>query len=227
MAVATSRLPRPGAGVPGRIVRVWRWAGRQSPLALPVVSPVVTVPLTAVLVFAFAEQLDARALGLPIWRNEAIPASVHYFDFWRTWLLLTAPGLLNLLVVLWFFQRNAYRRVAAGLALVVGLVRTFGVLFAFFALAQSDLIVHEGVPLMRLEVERSGLLALEPRASTGDALLQLLVTLWLYGAYAWGPSVLIWGLYNLSMDRFLPHLKPPQERQSGEPRGWGSFLARR
>lgn len=209
------------------IGRAWRWFARRSPLAVLVVTPVVTAPLTAVLVFGFARELNAWALGLPIWRDEMIPASLHYFDFWPTALLLMGPGLLNLLVVLWFLQRNGYVRVAAALALVVALARTVGVLFVFFAISQSDLIIHEGQLLMRIEAERTGLLALEPRASPREALVRVVVTVWLFGAFAWGPSVLIWGLYNLVMERFLPHLKPPQGRQAGAPRSWGAFFERR
>lgn len=209
------------------IGRAWRWFARRSPLAVLVVTPVVTAPLTAVLVFGFARELNAWALGLPIWRDEMIPASLHYFDFWPTALLLMGPGLLNLLVVLWFLQRNGYVRVAAALALVVALARTVGVLFVFFAISQSDLIIHEGQLLMRIEAERTGLLALEPRASPREALVRVVVTVWLFGAFAWGPSVLIWGLYNLVMERFLPHLKPPQGREAGAPRSWGGFFERR
>ena len=51
--------------------------------------------------------------------------------------------------------------------------------------------------------------------------------MWLFGAFAWGPSVLAWGLFNLVMDRFLPHLKPPQGQKAHEPRHWGNFLGRR
>ena len=209
------------------ITRAWRWIGSRSPLALLVVSPVLTAPLTAILVFGFARELSARELGLPVWRNEMIPATLHYFDFWPTALLLIGPGLLNLLVVLWFFQRSGYMRVAASLGLVVALVRTVGVLFVFFAISQSDIIMHEGQVLMRIEVERTGFLALEPRATPREALVRLVLTVWLFGAFAWGPSVLAWGLFNLVMDKFLPHLKPPQGRQLGEPRNWGNYLGRR
>ncbi len=201
--------------------------GRHSPLALLVVTPMVTAPLTAVLVFGFARELSARELGLPIWRNELIPATLHYFDFWPTALLLIGPGVLNLLVVLWFFQRNGYMRVAAAIALVLALVRTVGVLFLFFAIAQSDLIFHDGQLLMRIEVERTGFLALEPRASPREALVRLPLMMWLFGAFAWGPSVLAWGLFNLVMDRFLPHMKPPQGRPTGASPNWGGFFERR
>ncbi len=227
MATTSSSIPA-SAEDPGLIARAWRWMGRRSPLGLLVVTPLVTAPLTAVLVFGFARELNARSLGLPVWRNEIIPATLHYFDFWPTALLLIGPGLLlNLLVVLWFFQRSGYMRVAAAIALVVALLRTVGVLFVFFAISQSDLIVHDGQLLMRIEVERTGFLALEPRASPREALVRLVLTMWLFGAFAWGPSALAWGLFNLVMDRFLPHLKPPQGRQPGEPRNWGNYLGTR
>ncbi|MYK25347.1 MAG: hypothetical protein F4052_00065 [Dehalococcoidia bacterium] len=228
MATTPSRIAPADAGAFGVIGRAWRRVGSYSPLAWLVVTPVVTAPLTALLVFGFAQEISARSLGLPVWRNEMIPASLHYFDFWLTALLLIGPGLvLNLLVVLWFFQRNGYLRVAAALALVLALVRTVGVLFLFFAIAQSDLIIHDGQLLMRIEVERTGFLALEPRASTREALVRLPLMMWLFGAFAWGPSVLAWGLFNLGMERLLPHLKPPQGRQAGTPRGWGGFFERR
>ena len=227
MATTSTRFAPADAERPGVIERAWRWIGTRSPLAWVVLTPVLTAPLTAVLVFGFARELNARELGLPVWRNEIIPATLHYFDFWPTALLLIGPGLLNLLVVLWFFQRNGYMRIAAAIALVVALLRTVGVLFVFFAISQSDLIFHDGQLLMRIEVERTGFLALEPRASPREALVRLVLTMWLFGAFAWGPSVLLWGLYNLVMDRFLPHLKPPRVRRAGEPRSWASFFERR
>jgi len=228
MATTASGSATADAGSFGALGRAWRRMGSYSPLAWLVVTPVVTAPLTALLVFGFAQELSPRSLGLPVWRNEMIPASLHYFDFWLTALLLIGPGLvLNLLVVLWFFQRNGYMRVAASIALVLALVRTVGVLFLFFAIAQSDLIIHDGQLLMRIEVERTGFLALEPRASAREALVRLPLMMWLFGAFAWGPSVLAWGLFNLLMDRFLPHLKPPQGQRAHEPRNWGNFLGRR
>ena len=208
------------------IGRVWRWSARQSPLAWILVTPILTVPLTALIVFAFAQDLDARSLGLPIWRNEAIPARLYYFDFWPTYLLVTMPGVLNLLVVLWFFQRSGYVRVAAGFALALGFVRNFVVVLVYFAMAQSDVIAHEGGLLIRLEVENRGIISLTDH-SPGTGLFRMLFTTWLFGMFAWGLTVLAWGLYNLGMDRLLPHLKPPKRRQAGEPRSWGGFFERR
>ena len=154
---------------------------RQSPLAWLLVTPLLTVPLTAVLVFAFAQDLNAGELGLPLWRNDAIPARLHYFDFWPTWSLVTLPGLLNFLVVLWFFQRNGYMRVAAALAVALALVRTFAVLLVYFELSQSDLITHEGRRLIRMEVELTGYLSANLPET---AKLRLLATLWLFGVAA-------------------------------------------
>ena len=199
----------------------------QSPFAWLVVTPLVTAPLSALLLFTFGDALDATALGLPLWRNESIPASVYYFDFWPTLLLLTTPGLLNLLVVLWFFQPNGYVRVAAGLALVLALVRTFGVLLFYFWISQSDLISHEGGLLMRLEVEGTGLFAGGGRPPLDAAKFRLLATMWLYGSIVWAATLAMWGLYNLVMDRFLPDFKPPHRRRPGEPRSWGGVFDRR
>ena len=203
-----------------------RWFAKRSPLAWPLVTPVLTVPLSALLVFAFAQDLDAPSLGLPIWRNEAVPARLYYFEFWPTYLLLTGPGVLNLLVVLWAFQRNGYVRVAAGVGLVVAIVRSFVVVLVFFAIAQSDVISHEGGLLIRMEVENRGIISLDDH-SPGTALLRLLSTTWLFGAYAWGGSLLVWGLYNLAMDRLLPDLKPPKPSRAREPTSWGGFFERR
>ena len=227
VATTSSRSIPAGTAGFGAIGRAWRWMGSRSPLAWVVVTPVVTAPLTAILVFSLARELNARELGLPVWRNELIPATLHYFDFWVTALLLIGPGLLNLLVVLWFFQRNGYIRVAAALALVVALIRTVGIMLLFFTFTPSDLIVHDGQLLMRIEAERPGLLALEPRASPQEALVRLVLPMWLFGAFAWGPSVLIWGLYNLVMERLAPHLTPPRSQQAGDPRSWGGFFSRR
>lgn len=208
-----------------RIGRVRRWIARQSPLAWLLMTPVLTVPLSALLVFVFAQDANAGALGLPIWRNDAVPARLYYFEFWPTYLLLTGPGVLNLLVVLWFFQRNGYVRVAAGVGLIVAIVRSFVVVLVFFAIAQSDVISHQGDLFIRMEVEQRGIISL--RHSPETALLRLLSTTWLFGAFAWGVSFLVWGLYNLAMDRLAPDLKPPRPRRAGEPRSWSGFFERR
>ena len=225
MATAPAHAAPRNTGAFRRIGRTWRWVGGHSPFALLAVTPLVTVPVTALLVFTLAQDLNAGTLGLPVLRDQGTAARLYYFDFWPTWALITTPGLLNMLVVLWFFQRNTYVRVEAGIALVVAIVRTFGVLLAFFAISQSDLITHEGGILMRLEVDYRVLsLAVH---SPGSALLRLLATVWLSGVVVWGLTVLAWGLYNLVMDRFLPHLNPPKRRQAVEPRRWGGFLDRR
>ena len=207
--------------------RARRWTARRSPLVVLLFTPLVTAPISAVLVFGFSETIDPRVLGLPRIREEGpFPATNFYFDFWPTWLLLIGPGFLNLLVALWLFQRNGYVRVAAALALGVAAIRVFVVPLLYFSFGQSDIISHEGGRLMRMEVENTGFLL--GRAPTPEiARLQLLVNVWLHGAYAWGATIALAGLFNLLMDRIWPRLKPPRKRQPGEPRGWGGFLERR
>lgn len=83
--------------------------GRRSPFLWLVLTPLLTAPLSLVLIFGFAEALDARSLGLPTTRMEAnLQATLYYYDFWPTWLLLTIAGLPNLLVALWFLHRSGY-----------------------------------------------------------------------------------------------------------------------
>ena len=204
--------------------RAGRWTARRSPLVVLLVTPLVTAPISAVLVFGFSETIDAGVLGLPRFREEGpFPATNFYFDFWPTWLLLIGPGFLNLLVALWLFQRNGYVRVAAALALVVAAIRIFVVPVLYFSFGQSDIISHDGGRLMRMEVENTGFLL--GRAPTPEiARLQLLVNVWLHGAYAWGATIALAGLFNLLMDRIWPGLKPPRQREPGEPRSWGGFL---
>ena len=209
------------------IGRARRWTARRSPLVVLLFTPLVTAPISAVLVFGFSESIDAAVLGLPRIREEGpFPATNFYFDFWPTWLLLIGPGFLNLLVALWLFQRNGYVRVAAALALVVAALRTFLVPLLYFSFGQSDIISHDGGRLIRMEVERTGFL-LGGAPTPEIARLQLLVNVWLHGAYAWGATIALAGLFNLLMDRIWPGLKPPRKPQPGEPRGWGSFLERR
>lgn len=202
--------------------------GRRSPFLWLVLTPLLTAPLSLALIYGFAEELDAGSLGLPTTRMEAnLQATLYYYDFWPTWLLLTIAGLPNLLVALWFLHRSGYVRVAAGAALVVALLRTFVVLLVFFATSQTNVISHDGELLMRVALEAKGFLASVGDHSPGFAKMRMLLTLWLYGAYTWAASLALWPLWNLVMDRFLPHLKPPQKRKPGEPRTWGSFLERR
>lgn len=208
-----------------RIRRVGQWFTRQSPLAWLLVTPVVTVPLTALLVFTLANDLHPASVGLPVFRDEGSAARLYYFDFWPTWALVTLPGLLNFLVLLWFLQRNTYVRVAATIALVVAIVRTFVVVLMFFAISESDLITHEGGILIRMEVDYRVLPLVDHSPET--ALLRLLASVWLYGVSAWGATALVWGLYNLVMDRVAPQLKPPKRHLVAEPRSWAGFFERR
>ncbi len=202
--------------------------GRRSPFLWLVLTPLLTAPLSVLLIYGFAEELDARSLGLPTTRMEAnLRATLYYYDFWPTWLLLTLPGLPNLLVVLWFLHRSAYVRVAAGGALVLAVLRTFVVLLVFFATSQTNVISHDGGLLMRIALEGKGFLANIGDHSPGFAKMRMLLTLWLYGVYAWAACLALWPLWNIVMDRFLPHLRPPQKRRAGESRSWGSFLERR
>ena len=204
------------------------WLSRRSPFLWLVVTPLLTAPLSAVLMYAFAQELDARSLGLPTTRMEAnLHATLYYYDFWPTWLLLTVGGLPNLLVALWFLHRSGYVRVAAGAALVVAALRTFFVLLVFFATSQTNVISHDGGLLIRVALEAKGFLSNLGDHSPEFAKMRMLFTLWLYGAYTWAACLALWPLFNLVMDRFLPHLKPPRKRQRGEPRAWGSFLERR
>lgn len=202
--------------------------GRRSPFLWLVLTPLLTAPLSVLLIYGFAEELDAISLGLPTTRMEAnLRATLYYYDFWPTWLLLTIAGLPNLLVALWFLHRSGYVRVAAGAALVVGALRTFVVLLVFFATSQTNVISHDGELLVRIALEAKGFLSNIGGHTPEHAKMRMLLTLWLYGAYTWAACLALWPLFNLLMDRFLPHLKPPHKRRPGEPRTWGSFLERR
>lgn len=218
-----------GSGIAGAPRRWWGRLGRRSPFLWLVLTPLLTAPLSAVLIYAFAQELDAGSLGLPTTRMEwdGPGATLYYYDFWPTWLLLTVAGLPNLLVALWFLHGSGYVRVAAGAALVMAILRTFVVLLVFFATSQTDVISHDGERLMRVALEAKGGLANLGDHSPEFAKMRMLLTLWLTGFYLWAACLALWGLWNLVMDRFLPHLRPPRKRQPGEPRGWGSFLKRR
>ena len=213
------------AGGAGKLQRL---LGRRSPFLWLVLSPLVTAPLSVLLLYTLADELDARSLGLPTTRMEAnLQGTLYYYDFWPTWLLLTLPGVVNLLVVVWFLHPNGYVKAAAGTALLMGAVRTFIVLLIFLATSQTDVITHNGGLLLRVALEAKGLLSDLGGHAPGFAKMRLLFTLWLTGSYAWVACLALWPLFNLLMDRFLPHLEPPRKRQRGEPRAWGSFLERR
>ena len=217
------------------IGRVARWVASWSPFVWVVATPVLTVPLSVVLLFMFTENLDPGSLGLPESPHAAglttytdeVVVVFYYLDFWPTVLALTGPGLLNLLAGLWFLSRNGFVRVAAGAAVVLGLVRTFLVLLVFFAFSQTDAIGHDGGRLVRITFEIAEVLDSED-VSPGVPRLRLLANLWLfYGAPAWLVNVAIWFFFHSLMRRFLPHLKPPLSQQHEEPRSWGDFFRRR
>ena len=194
----------------------------QSPFAWLVVTPLVTAPLSAVLLFAFGDALDATALGLPLWRNESIPASVYYFDFWPTLLLLTTPGLLNLLVAPWLFRDLTYERMAGALALTLALLRTFVVPLAAIIWFSASVVGDAGL-LIRVPINEGGGYA----PSTLTATFRLLTTAWTSGLWMWLVTVGLWLAYEPLMERFLPNVMPPHDRHPDEATRWGEFLGRR
>ena len=207
-----------------RFVREWR---RRSPFPFLLVTPVVTLPLTALLILTLGGDVDGGALGLVEveWVRESGRLDrVHYFylDFWRTWALLTAPGIVNLLVVWWLTDRLTYARIAAGLALVLAVLRTFVVPVAATLWLNADLIDGAG-PLLRIPIADEG----DPTwPSPTQAKLGLLTTVWIGGLGMWLITLALWQAYEPVMARFFPRLEPPREQGEEEQRRWSGFARR-
>ena len=208
--------------------RLWDRLRGWSPLQPILVTPVVTLPLSALLIFTVGGEVDASALGLVEveWTRDAgrlDRTHYFYFDFWVTWLLLTAPGVVNLLVARWLFHELTYVRLAAGISLVLALLRTFVVPLASILWLSASVIGDAGL-LIRVPINEGG--------STSDpsavlATLRLLTTAWTGGLGMWLVTLAVWQAYEPLMARFLPRVKPPLERRPGEPTNWSGFLRRR
>ncbi len=206
--------------------------GTRSPFLWLVLMPVVTLPLSALLVFVAVDMVDARALGLPGGAVARLPSGQSqwtgylYFDFWRTWMVLTAPGLLNLLVALWWLHRLRYVRVAATAAFAIAIVGTFVLPPLLFVIGE-DKVISEASLLIRVRFETTDVAEDASWDSLDSARIRLLTTVWMGWAFTWMASLAAWKGFDLLMDRYWPELEPPRKRQAGEPRSWGSFLERR
>ncbi len=211
--------------------RAWSWVKRRLPFLLITVSPLATAPLAALLLFTAGGEHSAEALGLPesdLCKFEGFIAQTcfYYFDFWRTWLLLAIPGVLNLGVLLWFLNRNGYVRVAAVAALALGLVRTLIVPVATIALSQIA-FVSDGGWFLRVEVETTGVVTDFSSPSEGTAIRRVLTAAWIGGAIFWGITVLVWRAYEPLMARYWRNLDPPSGPRLDAPQRWTGFLTRR
>ena len=211
--------------------RAWSWVKRRLPFLLITVSPLATAPLAALLLFTAGGEHSAEALGLPesdLCKFEGFIAQTcfYYFDFWRTWLLLAIPGVLNLGVLLWFLNRNGYVRVAAVVALALGLVRTLIVPVATIALSQIA-FVSDGGWFLRVEVETTGVVTDFSSPSEGTAIRRVLTAAWIGGAIFWGITVLVWRAYEPLMARYWRSLDPPGGPRLDAPKRWTGFLTRR
>jgi len=212
-----------GKTAAGRFLLGWRG---HSPFPLLLATPVLTLPLTALLVLVVGGEVDAEGLGLieREWVKEGGRLDrMHYFyfDFWWTWALLTAPGVVNLLVVWWLVQRLTYVRIAAGLALALALLRTFVVPMAAAVWLTADLV--DGTDLLRIPIAEEG----DPRwPSPLQGKLGLLTTAWMGGLGMWLLTLALWQAYEPLMARFFPDVKPPWERGEGEAGRWTGFARR-
>lgn len=204
---------------------------KRSPFLWIIVAPVVTLPLSALLLFTLGGEHNAEALGLPPgdlcrFENHIAQTCFYYFDFWRTWLLLAIPGVFNLLVVLWLLQRNGYVRFAAIVALVLALLRTFIVPVATVVVSQFD-VINMGDLLLRVEILATGAIGDVTSPSEGIAIRRLLTAAWIGGAVMWGLTVVVWQAYEPLMARFWRSLDPPGGPRPDAPPRWTGFLGRR
>lgn len=209
----------------GRLAREWR---SRSPFQWLLITPVFALPVSALLVFTVGGALDGQALGLVEveWtREDGRLDRTHYFyfDFWLTWGLLTAPGAVNLAVVRWLSHELTYVRIAAVLAVVLALLRTFVAPVASILWLTGDVISEAGT-LLRIPVSEA---RTSSDPSPAFATWSLLITAWMGGLGMWVLTLGIWQAYAPLMDRFFPHLAPPREEFQGETGRWGRFFGRR
>ena len=201
--------------------------GTRSPFEWLQLTPAVTLPLSALLIFTVGGTLDAQALGLVEveWTREnrqLDQTHYFYFDFWVIWAVLTVPGVVNLPVAWWLRHELTYVRIAAGLALTLALLRTFVVPMASVLWLTGDVMREDGL-ILRIPIGEAGA---SSAPSPSFATLSILMTAWMGGLGMWVLTLVIWQAYEPLMSRFVPHLAPPRERSQGEPGRWGGFFQR-
>ncbi len=211
----------------------WRWLRKRSPFLWLSVTPVVTLPLSALLLFTLGGEHEAEALGLPsgeLCRFDGLIAQscFYYFDFWRTALLLAAPGAINLLAGLWLLERNGYIRMAAATAVLVGMARSLIVPMVTLVIAQFDLInaADAGGLLLRVEDTATGGVGDVSPPSAEGAIRQLLTAVWIGGGVMWVATAALWWRFDTLMARFWPDLDPPGGPRPNAPPRWTGFLKR-
>ncbi len=221
-------MPDNGAA---RSRRILNWIGKRLPFFWISATPVVTLPLSALLLFTVGGEHGATALGLPEddlckFQGHIAQRCLYYFDFWRTWLIFAGPGVLNLLAALWFLNRNGYVRVAAAAAFVLGLARSFVIPLAALAVAQFD-VIDDGGSWLRVEIAARGMVTDVEAPSENLAIRQLLLTAWAGGAVLWVLTVALWRAYEPLMARYWRNLDPPGGPRPDQPPRWTGFLSRR
>lgn len=211
--------------------RFLQWLRTRSPFVWVLVTPVVTLPLSALLLLTLGGEHEAAALGLPqneLCRFDGLLAQTctYYFDFWRTWLLLAIPGAFNLLVLLWALHRNGYVRLAAVIALVLALVRSLVVPVAAIGVSHFALFSEAGLYFQGEVIAGGGVGDIDP-PSAERALRQLLTAAWIGGGVAWVVTLVVWQVYEPFMARYWRTLEPPWGPRPEEPKRWTGFLHRR
>lgn len=208
------------------------WGRARLPFLWITLSPVATLPLTALLLYTLGGEHRASVLGLPAgdlcrFEGHIAQQCFYYFDFWRTWLLFAIPGVVvNLGVVLWLLKPNGYLRVAVSTALLLALVRSLVIPMAAIAASQFDVVDDMGLWL-RVEIAARGLIVDIESPSTNLAIRQALTAAWVGGAAMWVLTIVLWRAYEPLMARYWRGLEPPSGPRPGDPPRWTGFLGRR
>ena len=186
--------------------RAWHWAASRSPFLWLIVTPVLTLPVSALLVYQFGGEHDAAALGVPPGElchlGGAAKRCFEYYDFWRMVAVFAIPGAVNAVVALWLLSRHSYVRVAAITAMLVAVLRVLVVPFAAMAMSQFETFTSDGL-YFRVEV-----------GTDQRATLQLLLAAWAGGLVAWGLTLVAWYIFEPVMARLRPQILPPGRRRT-------------
>ncbi|HCV00750.1 MAG TPA: hypothetical protein DGL25_06060 [Dehalococcoidia bacterium] len=209
--------------------RIQSWG--RVPLLWILVTPILTLPLSALLLFTLGGEHRAEALDLPAgelcrFEGHIAQTCFFYFEVWRTWLLLALPGLFNLVVIFWLFHSNGYVRVAAGIALTLGLVRSLVVPFAAIGISHFSLITDGGM-YFQVELVATGISNDISSPSEERAIRQLLTAAWIGGAVAWAATIVVWQLYEPLMARYWRNLHPPGGPRAEALARWHGFFGQR
>lgn len=150
-----------------------------------ILTPIVTVPLSAILFSLLAGNQEPKAVGLPA--SDAgcslFCAAYEYSELNPTLIAFTVPGLVNLVAFAWVLSKEPRVRIAAMVAGLLGLLRLSIPTIALL-LTTHRLTNYDGVTYLQWDV-----------GGIGPSFQMPHFDVWFFGALAWVGSLLVLAVF--------------------------------